>query len=332
MTIDDAAGEYRASTGDTTGGYRAGGTEGAGGEFRAGGTDLMERRRSGRSAGPLTDVPHLPGLREITWLPDGGVRLGALVTVDTLATDPALAAAYPALSATAAALATPQIRRVATLGGALLQRTRCRFYRNEHFSCFKSGGTGCPARERPYELSVCVDLGPCVAPHPSSVGMALLTYETEAETTDGAGDADGRSRGVAELYGDGSDPSRDHLLAPGELLTAIRLGPPSAGERAAYRRATSRAAAEWPLAEAVARLTVEDGVITSAGVGAGGVAAIPLRLPDVERALIGRPPEPGTFEQATRPVAEWVSPFAETRHKPAILRTLLMDVLAAAAS
>lgn len=287
-------------------------------EYRAGGTDLMERRASGRSTGPLIDL-YDRDLRSIERTPDGGFRVGAMVTVDALATDPALTTAYPALALTAGALATPQIRRAATLGGVLLQRTRCRYYRSEHYECLKTGGTGCPARGNPGERAVVLDVGPCVAPHPSSVALALLAYDAVAEIEDR------EPRKVADLYGDGA---RDHLLGDGELLTAITLPPPAEGEKAGYKRAIGRASAEWPLAEAVAHLTVGDGVVVRAGVAVGGVAAVPLRLPDVERALVGQPPSQELFARAAR--LGWTPAFPETAYKIPLTETLIADVLAQA--
>ena len=115
-------------------------------ELRAGGTDVMARHRTGRSAGPYLDLHGNDSLRGITWRPDGSARIGAMTTVAELAADQRLQAAYPALTATAGALATPQIRAAATLGGNLLQRNRCWYYRNPGADCFQTGGNGCPAR------------------------------------------------------------------------------------------------------------------------------------------------------------------------------------------
>ncbi len=198
----------------------------------------------------------------------------------------------------------------------LLQRTRCRYYRNEHYECLKTGGTGCPARGNPGERAVVLDVGPCVAPHPSSVALAMLVYDAVAEIEDR------EPRKVADLYGDGA---RDHLLDPRELLTAIVLPPPVEGEKAGYKRAISRASAEWPLAEAVAHLTVEDGVVVRAGVAVGGVAAVPLRLPDVERALTGQAPSEELFARAAR--VGWTPAFPETAYKIRLTETLIADVL-----
>ena len=246
---------------------------GAAGEYRAGGTDLQQRLRSGVSPGPPVDLKRLAGLDRVEWDEHGGARIGALVPIATLAGDPRLAAAYPGLAQSAGALATPQVRAAGSLGGNLLQRNRCWYYRHPAISCLKKGGQDCPARTGNHLFGVCFDLGPCVAPHPSTLGMALLAYAAQIEV------ASSGSRPVAALYGDGSDGRHDHQLGEHEILAAVLMPEPLEGERTAYFRVISRALAEWPLVEAVVRLAVTDGTIEFARVAVGGVAPIPLRLP-----------------------------------------------------
>src|SRR5262249_41475253 len=144
--------------------------------------------------------------------------------------------------------ATPQIRNVATLGGNLAQRSRCWYYRNPHIACFKKGAGSCPARSGNHLYGVAFDLGPCVAPHPSTMATALLAYEARIDTDHRTG------LSIEALLGDGRDGTADHALQPGEVITAVALPPPLAGERAHYRRAVFRSKAEWPLVEVVVRL------------------------------------------------------------------------------
>jgi len=304
---------------------------GNGGELRAGGTDVTARQRSGLAAGPFVDL-HGAGAvpAGIEWRADGSARIGALATVAAIAADPMLAASYPALTATAGALATPQIRAAGTLGGNLLQRNRCWYYRNPHFSCFQTGGDGCPARDGLNLYSAVIDQGPCVAPHASSLAMALLAYDARVEV---------HGRGtvaVHELYGDGSDPTRDHLLDAGEVLLAVELPAPVPGERAAYHRAISRAEAEWPLVEAVARLVVDGSTITLAAVAVGGVAHTPLRLPEVEAALVGQPTAPGQLPAqllaAAQTATQRCEPLAQTGYKVDLLRDTVLEVVERAAA
>ena len=295
-------------------------------ELRAGGTDVMARAKIGRATGPFVDLAERPGLRGIDWRADGSARIGALTSIAEVASDPRLRAAYPALSLTAGGLATPQIRAAGTLGGNLLQRNRCWYYRNPRFSCYQTGGEGCPARDGLHLYSVVVDQGPCVAPHPSSIAIALLAYAASVEVA-GRG-----SLPVASLYGDGSDPTRDHMLDAGEVLEAVELPPPAPGERAAYRRAIARAEAEWPLVEAVARLVVDDaGTVTSVAVAAGGVARVPLRLSEVEDALSGAELSWAALAEAAGRVAERCSPLPQTGYKVALFRDTVLEVLERAA-
>lgn len=295
-----------------------------GGVFRAGGTDLQGWVRHDDPAPPIVDLTALGELTRITHDADGGSTVGALVTIADAATG--LADRHPCVALTAAGLATPQIRAVATVGGNLVQRTRCWYFRHPDVSCFKSGGTGCPARDGDHVLGVVFDRGPCVHPHPSSLGMALLAADAEVTV-------EGRGRlAVGDLWGDGSDPARDHLLGDGELLTHVRLPAPWPGERAAYHRAISRFEAEWPLVEAVARLVVDEGVVTWAAVAAGGVAPVPLRLPAVADALRGRPPTADVLRAAATVAAAGAAPLPGTRYKVDLLVGVVLEVLERAAA
>jgi xanthine dehydrogenase YagS FAD-binding subunit len=295
------------------------------GEVRAGGTDLQERLRSGVTRAPVVDLQGLPGLSDVTWSADGGATVGALVTVADVGRDARLAAKYPGLVLPARTLATPQIRAMATMGGVLLQRTRCAYFRHPELRCLKSGGSACLARAGDHHLGVCFDKGPCAYPHPSSIGMTLLAYEAEVEVH-------GRGRiSVEALYGDGADPTRDHLLDAGEVLTRIHLPKPVEGERASYFRLMSRTWAEWPLVEVSVRLVAEGDSIGFARVAIGAVANVPLRLPRVEAALVGSPLTQATFERAADVATEGANPLPQTAYKVGLVRASVLEALEQAA-
>ncbi len=244
------------------------------GHRRAGGTDVMDRLRHGRITGALVDLRDVAGLEGLVALPGGSVEAGAKVTLARLATDAKVRAGWPGLADAAGGLATPQIRQVATVGGSLLQRTRCAWFRSPDFTCHKSGGSGCPALAADHHWNSIFGAGPCVAPHPSTLAVALLAF-------DGLVLADGRGTlTVPELYGDGQAADREHTLTDEQLLVGIRLPPPLPGATSGWFRTASRARAEWPLVEAVIRL-VPGGM----RVAVGGVAPVPMRLPAVEAAL-----------------------------------------------
>ncbi|GAB3887126.1 FAD binding domain-containing protein [Terrabacter terrigena] len=287
--------------------------------YRAGGTDLQERLRTSGATPHVLDLTGIPGFAGIE-RSEAGTTIGAGTTVATLARE--LADDYPALALTAGGLATPQVRAMATIGGNLLQRTRCWYFRHPHTSCFKSGGDSCPARDGRHLYGNVFDTAPCVHPHPSSLAMALLTYAAGVDTTK----RDGLS--VGDLLGDGSDPSRDHLLAADEVLTSVVLPPPVAGERAAYYRAISRFEAEWPLVEAVCRVVRDaDGRVSECGLAIGGVAPTPLRLNAAEGILVGSLLDDDAIGAAAAAATEGVSPLPETGYKVELVAGVVREVL-----
>jgi xanthine dehydrogenase YagS FAD-binding subunit len=314
------------------------------GEYRAGGTDLQERRRSGKATGPIVDLKYLPldaateiaigvapeevdvdrrarGLKGVD-VPFEGLIIGARTTVATIARDPRVQEGWPALSRTARGLATPQIREMATIGGNLLQHTRCPYARHAELSCAKSGGHGCPSREGDHHFGVVIDQGPCVAPHPSSLGVALLVYNAMVQINEV------EMLPVAMLWGDGSDPTQNHTLRHGELVTAIHLPHPKTKERGGYVRAISRFEAEWPLVEAAVRIaTTIDGVVTEIGVAVGGVANTPLRLPEVEQALLGQVLSEQNIARAAELATRRCKPLPDTGYKISLMQTVISDAL-----
>lgn len=289
-------------------------------EFRAAGTDLSERRRTGVSRGAIVDLA-LSGDDGIAWSADGAAAIGAFATIATVASDRKIGEAYPGLAATAAGLATPQIRHLATLGGNLAQRSRCWYFRNPHIACLKKGGSDCPARSGNHLYGVAFDTGPCVAPHPSSMAVALLAYDATVATD--------RRKGLSipELLGDGSDGRADHGLQPGEAIRSIAMPAPLAGERARHKRAISRSYAEWPLVEVCARAVIADGAFSFVRIAAGGVAPRPLRLIATETALAGRPPTEATIANAAKLAADGATPLPMTGYKLELLNGLVRDLL-----
>ncbi|HEU0147124.1 MAG TPA: FAD binding domain-containing protein [Bradyrhizobium sp.] len=289
-------------------------------EFRAAGTDLSERRRSGVSSGPLLDIIST-GDSGISWSVDGAATIGALTTIAAIAADARIAAAYPGIAASAKHLATPQIRRLATLGGNLAQRTRCWYFRNPHIACLKKGGDACPARSGNHLYGVAFDLGDCVAPHPSTMAAALLAYDAHIVTNR----RDGVS--ITALLGDGSDGRRDHTLEAGEMIERIVLPPPLAAEHAVYKRAIGRTHAEWPLVEVCARTVVVDSKFQFVRLVAGGVAPVPLRLTACETALLGSAATTAAIAEAAKLAPSGANPLPMTNYKLQLLKGLVRDVL-----
>lgn len=286
------------------------------GEYRAGGTDVEARRRIGLSDDVTIDLRHVPGLTHIGQMADG-TRIGAMARVAAVADQ---LEAYPALALTAASLANPHTRAVGTVGGNLLQQTRCWYYRTGDVDCHKTGGDECPARVGIHHFGNIFDTSSCVAPHPSSLAVGLLVYDAQVEVHPG------RVFALANLY-DGVDPTSEHNLGQGEVLTAVLLPPPVPSEKGSYWRATSRAMAEWPIVEAACRLVVDDGRIVDAAVAVGGVAPIPLRLGAVDEALVGATPGDAAFQAAASLAGNGVKPAPQAAYKSKLLESAVLEVL-----
>lgn len=302
------------------------------GEVRAGGTDLSERRHLGISTGEVLDFRELIGLDQISPSDEGGLVIGANLCLTDLAATPDIVAGWPAVALSAGGLATPQIRNRASLGGSLLQRVRCWYYRNPDAHCLKKGGAVCLARMGDHLFHVSVDNGACASPHPSTMAVALLAYDALVEIR-GPKTQDTALRTIPELLGDGSDPRADHALPRGALLTAVHLPAKVVGERAAYFRTISRARAEWPLVEVVARLGLgKDGRISWAAIAVGAVANRPLRLEEVEAALVGKLPETEAFHTAAQLSEARARPLPMTGYKVGLTTQTVVTALELAAA
>jgi len=292
---------------------------GTSGEIRAGGTDLHDRYRLGVSSGQIIDIHKLDFGRFVE-NPDGGFTIGANVTIDDVGQHPQIQAGYGALTKAANGLATPQIRRAASFGGSLLQKTRCWYFRHPDLPCTKKGDDVCGGRDGHHPNGVVFDKGGCAHHHPSTLGGALLAYNARIKTSQ-------REISICDLYGDGSAHDRDHLLNENEILTHVILPAPVAGEKTAYFRSISRFEAEWPIVECTVRLVVENDTITAAGIGVGGVSQIPLRLTNVEAALIGKPATQTTLEQAAEMSREGANPLPQAAWKVDMLVGTLLTTL-----
>ncbi len=292
------------------------------GEILAAGTDLMDRRRHHVSSGNVIDITRIGGFDQIEAYEDG-YRIGAQVSIDGTSRHQAIIDNYPGLAIASGALATPQIRWMGTMGGVLLQTSRCWYFRHEGFNCYKKGGDSCPSREGDHRFGVVFDTSPCVFPHPSTVGMVLMNYDAKVEIN---GD---HIMTMQDLYGDGSDGTREHQLAPDDILTHIILPAPVADERSGYFRSISRARAEWALVEVNVRMVVDEDTneITFARVAMGGVAPVPLLLPKVDEYLVGKPATEQTFAAAAQIATEGTNPLPQTGYKVKLIYGTVLDTM-----
>lgn len=299
-----------------------------GAAFLAGGTDLMPLWKA-RAARPahVVDISRLP-LAGIEVSADG-LSLGALARLSDVAADPDVVCDFPLVAEAIAASASGQVRNMASVGGALLQRTRCAYFRDDAMACNKrEPGSGCGAREGENRgHAIFGASAACVATHPSDLAVALAALDAQVEITgpDGV-----RSLALAGLHRlPGETPEVDTVLTPGEILTRIEV-PAGPALHTTYLKVRDRASFEFAVVSVAAALQVEDGRIVLARLCAGGVAPKPWRLTDSEAALAGRPPTLEAFAEAADLAVQGARPLAYNGFKIDLLRRAVARALATA--
>jgi xanthine dehydrogenase YagS FAD-binding subunit len=299
-----------------------------GAKFLAGGTNLVDLMKLGvETPGKLVDIRHL-GHDQIEATPDGGLRIGAAVTNNDLAVHPAVRANYPVLSRALLAGASNQLRNLATVGGNLLQRTRCAYFQDVTKPCNKrEPGSGCPAVEGAHrELAILGHSEHCVATHPGDMGVALTALSATVHVTGPNGERTIRMPGFHRLPDD--DPSRDTNLKPGELITAVELPPLPDGTRSDYRKARDRASFAFGLVTVAATLTVDDdGNVAAASIALGSVAHAPWRATKAEEQLHHEPATEEFFRNAAKAELAQAEPLRDNAFKVALAENLIVALL-----
>lgn len=296
--------------------------------YIAGGTDLIPLMRDHLAVPTrLIDLKPARDLAGVRATADGGLVIGALTTLAAIERDPAVAARVPILVQAVRDAATPQLRAMATIGGNLLQRTRCWYFRGEQ-RCWLKGGVTCYARagrsDHHAVLGIATtgaEASPCIAVHPSDLGPALVALDARASI---AGPRGSRAALVADLLQPPTADQRvEHRLAPDELITAIEVPPQPEGSRGVYLKAMERAAWSFALASAAVQLAVRDGRVAHARVVLGGVAPTPWRAVESERLLLGQALTPELAAQAADLALAGATPFAHNVYKVALARALV---------
>ena len=252
----------------------------------AGGTDLLPQVKDGVvETGLLVGLASIPGLDAIAAV-DGGLSIGAAVTIADIAAHPLVQRDFAVLAQAAQDLATPQIRNEGTLGGNLAQRPRCWYYRSPLIPCLKKGGDRCYALAGVTKY-LCVTGGDrCYIVHPSDTGVALSVLNAHVNT---AGPAGRRSLEVGDFFaGPSQDLQRENVLEQGEVITSVNL-PYPAPARSAYLKVRERESGDFALVSVAAALWLDDAsrTVREARIALGGVAPVPYRAMDAEAFLAG---------------------------------------------
>jgi xanthine dehydrogenase YagS FAD-binding subunit len=298
--------------------------------YLGGGTNLVDLMRLGVEApGRLVDVAHLPH-DTIDEEPDGGLLIGSAVRNSDLAAHPAVRERFPMLAEAVLAGASGQIRNLATVGGNLLQRTRCSYFQNVTKPCNKRApGTGCPAREGEHENLAILGHSPdCVATHPSDMAVALAALDARVRVRSRMGDRTVPLVGLGPkpLYRlPGTEPHRDTNLEPADLITGIEVRP--VVMRSRYRKIRERASFAFALVSIAAALDVADGTVRDCRLALGGVAHQPWRAWRAEDRLRGSAATEESFIAAAEAELENAEPLRDNAYKVKLARNLIVRTL-----
>ncbi len=302
------------------------------GVVKAGGIDLLDLLKE-RLLAPamLVSLSAIPGLGGIEEQTDGSVRVGAMVSLADLAAHALLRRRWPALCDAVAGSASPQVRHVATLGGNLLQRPRCWYFRAAAFHCLRKGGGHCFAIQGESQYHAVFDNSTCAIVHPSTAATVLVALGAAVELTDVHSVV---RRVLLEefLVSPRLDVQRENDLQPHEILTAILLSPLSAGLHMAHLKQGEKDSFDWPLADVAVVLDIgSDGICRGAAIVLGAAAPVPHRATAAQAALVGKRIDDSVARAAARAALEGATPLAKNAYKLPLFETLVRRAIVKAA-
>ncbi len=304
-----------------------------GAAYLAAGTNLLDLMKGGIARpSRLVDISRLPDLDRIEELADGGVRIGALVRNADLARDRDFARRFPVVAEALLSGASAQLRNAATVGGNLLQRTRCAYFYDAASACNKrEPGSGCDARGGENRLHAVLGWSEsCIATHPSDFCVPLVALDAIVEIEGKAGRREVLLEAFHRLPGDA--PERESVLEPGEMIVALRL-PAAAAEFAAharYLKLRERTSFAFAVVSAAAALRIEKGRIAEARLALGGVALKPWRAREAERILAGGRADAALFQRAAEAALAQAKPSGDNGFKIELARRIVVRALALA--
>ncbi|KAA2312080.1 xanthine dehydrogenase family protein subunit M [Pseudooceanicola sediminis] len=306
-----------------------------GATYLAGGTNLLDLMKIGvQTPRTIIDISRLPGLDRIERLADGATRVGAMVRNADLARDADFAANYPAVAEALLSGASAQLRNAASLGGNLMQQTRCSYFQDPHSACNRrEPGSGCAALDGETRNHAVIGWSDqCIATHPSDFCVPLAALGAVVEV---AGPGGTRDLPIAQLHmlPDATSPGGT-TLAPGEMITGLRLPPEAAAFRdnARYLKLRERTSFAFAVVSVAAMLRMEGDVIAEARLALGGVAAQPWRRAEAEAVLAGAKPGDDAIAAAAEALMAGARPSGDNAHKITLAKRLIQKALHLAAA
>ncbi len=296
-------------------------------EVKGAGTELLDRMKEYNLAPDLViDLRRLTSHSSIQKKSSGGVSIGALVTLSTIAD--ALKSDFPALADACLGAATPQIRNAATLGGNLCQRPRCWYFRSSEFQCLKKGGVECLAKSGENDFHAVFGNNTCAIVHPSAAGVALVALNARIETLAAGG---GRTIAAVDFFQRPEvDIFTENSLKPGELIVEVHVDKPQ-GLRSAYRKIKQKQAFDWPLADAAASWREEGGVARDVRIVIGSAAPVPWRAKAAEALIEGKKIDAALAAKAGQAALDGATPLGKNAYKlPIVAAAVRRSLLASA--
>jgi xanthine dehydrogenase YagS FAD-binding subunit len=299
---------------------------------KAGGIDLLDLMKEDLlKPRRLINLRGIPELAAIGQDPDGSLRVGALATLAQVADHPTIRARYAALADAAGHSASPQIRQVATLGGNLLQRPRCWYFRSAEHHCARKGGTTCFAFAGENQYHAIFDHRGCAIVHPSTAATALVALRAKVEI---ATPTNGRREVALEDFFvlPQVDLHRENGLVPGEIITAVTLPSLPSTTLSAHLKQGERDSFDWPIADVAVVLDLStEQICRSASIVLGAVSPVPHRAKAAEVALVGRQIDETSARAAAAAAVVDASPLTRNGHKVPIVETLVRRAILTAA-
>lgn len=290
-----------------------------GGRYIAGGTTLVDlMRETVERPEAVIDINALP-YRAVD-LRSGSLRIGSLARMAQVAAHPGVRERFPVISQALELSASPQLRNMASIGGNLMQRPRCLYFRDVTAACNRRvPGSGCSAIDGHNRTHAILGTSAsCVATHPSDLAVALVALDAVVHTVDRDGP---HETPIDEFFRQpGDTPDHEHRLRPGALITAVEVPVTAVARRSGYLKVRDRASYEFALTSAAVALEITDGRIHAARIAAGGVGTVPWRLPAVEQALVGQPPSPELFSDAAARAGQGATPLSHNGFKVELLK------------
>jgi xanthine dehydrogenase YagS FAD-binding subunit len=299
--------------------------------LKAGGIDLIDRLKEGLDApSRLINIRSIKGLDGVSEDEKKGLRIGPLVTLASLDTNRVVRSRYTALADAAGHAATPQIRNVATIGGNLLQRPRCWYFRQEEFNCRKKGGDRCYAIEGENQYHAIFGNKLCAIVHPSALATALVAMRARLVLTGPKGK---REVELEKFFvTPEEDVGRENSIGPDELITEIQVPALPAGSHSVYLKQGEKESFDWPVADVAVVLNCAGRRCEQASIVLGAAAPVPLRARGAESVLAGKAINEETAREAARAAIQGATPLTENAYKLSIFTALVRRAILAAAS